>query len=421
VDCIVINGGNSLKGEVSVSGSKNAALPIMVATLLADGCHKISGIPNLRDINTLAKLLTHLGAEIHFNENMEVNVHNINVFDAPYELVRTMRASFLVIGPLIARFGKARVSLPGGCAIGVRPVDIHIKGLEAMGVKIDIDQGYVTASCDELKGAHISLDMPTVGGTENIIMTACLAKGMTVIENAAREPEIIDLVDALRTMGAKITGEGTGTITIEGVSKLNPLNYTVIPDRIEAGTFMVAAGITGGDIYIKNCPVKYMGATIDKLRETGLVIEEENGLVHVSSRGKINSVEITTNPYPGFPTDMQAQMMAILSIADGTSTIRETIFENRFIHVAELDRLGASIKVEHDTAIIGGVEKLNGATVMATDLRASASLILSGLVAEGKTTVLRVYHLDRGYDCLEEKLKLLGADMYRTKEEEDDI
>jgi UDP-N-acetylglucosamine 1-carboxyvinyltransferase len=416
VDCIVINGGNPLKGEVSVSGSKNAALPIMVATLLADGCHKISGIPNLRDINTLANLLTHLGAEIQFNEDVEVKTNNISVFDAPYELVRTMRASFLVIAPLIARLGKARVSLPGGCAIGVRPVDIHIKGLEAMGVKIDIDQGYVIAVCDELKGAHIILDMPTVGGTENIIMTACLAKGTTVIENAAREPEIIDLVDALKTMGAKITGEGTGTITIEGVSKLNPLNYTVMPDRIEAGTFMVAAGITRGDIYIKNCPVKYMGATIDKLRETGIVIEEENGLVHVTSSGKINSVEITTNPYPGFPTDMQAQMMAILSIADGTSVIRETIFENRFIHVAELDRLGASIKVEHDTAIIGGVEKLNGATVMATDLRASASLILSGLIAEGKTTVLRVYHLDRGYDCLEEKLKLLGADMYRTKE-----
>jgi UDP-N-acetylglucosamine 1-carboxyvinyltransferase len=418
VDCIVINGGNPLKGEVSVSGSKNAALPIMVATLLADGCHKISGIPDLMDINTLAKLLTHLGAEIQFNENMEVKTHNISVFDAPYELVRTMRASFLVIGPLIARLGKARVSLPGGCAIGVRPVDIHIKGLEAMGVKIDIDQGYVTASCDELKGAHIILDMPTVGGTENIIMTACLAKGTTVIENAAREPEVIDLVEALKTMGAKITGEGTGIITIEGVSKLNPLNYTVIPDRIEAGTFMVAAGISKGDIYIKNCPVKYMGATIDKLRETGIVIEEENGLVHVSSSGKINSVEITTNPYPGFPTDMQAQMMAILSIADGTSIIRETIFENRFIHVAELDRLGASIKVEHDTAIINGVEKLKGATVMATDLRASASLILSGLIAEGKTTVLRVYHLDRGYDCLEEKLKLLGADMFRTKEDD---
>ncbi len=416
MDCIVINGGKSLKGEVSVSGSKNAALPIIVATLLANGNHKISGVPNLRDINTLAKLLTHLGAEIQFNENMEVNTHNINVFDAPYELVRTMRASFLVIGPLVARFGKARVSLPGGCAIGVRPVDIHIKSLEAMGVNIDIEQGYVTASCDELKGAHIYLDMPTVGGTENIIMTACLAKGTTVIENAAREPEIIDLVGALRTMGAQITGEGTGTIKIEGVLKLNPLNYAVIPDRIEAGTFMVAAGITGGDIFINNCPIKYMGATIDKLRETGIVIEEENGLVHVLSSGKINCVEVTTKPYPGFPTDMQAQMMALLSLADGTSIIRETIFENRFIHVAELDRLGASIKVEHDTAIIGGVKKLKGATVMATDLRASASLILSGLVAEGKTTVLRVYHLDRGYDCLEEKLKLLGADIYRTSE-----
>lgn len=418
MDCIVINGGNPLKGVVSVSGSKNAALPIMVATLLAEGTHKISGVPNLRDINTLAKLLTHLGAEIQFNQNMDVKTHNINVYDAPYELVRTMRASFLVIGPLIARFGKARVSLPGGCAIGVRPVDIHIKGLEAMGVKIDIDQGYVTAYCDELTGAHIILDMPTVGGTENIIMTACLAKGTTVIENAAREPEIIDLADALKTMGAKITGEGSGTITIEGVAKLNPLNYKVMPDRIEAGTFMVAAGITGGDVQIKNCPVKYMGATIDKLRETGIVIEEVNGLVHVQSNGKINSVEITTSPYPGFPTDMQAQMTALLSIADGTSIVRETIFENRFIHVAELDRLGANIKVEHDTAIIGGVKKLKGATVMATDLRASASLVLSGLVAEGKTTVLRVYHLDRGYDCLEEKLKLLGADMYRTKEDD---
>ena len=418
MDCIVINGGNPLKGEVNVSGSKNAALPIMVATLLAEGCHKISGVPNLRDIHTLAKLLTHLGAEIQFNEDMEVNTRNINVYDAPYELVRTMRASFLVIGPLIARFGKARVSLPGGCAIGVRPVDIHIKGLEAMGVRIDIDQGYVTANCEDLKGAHIILDMPTVGGTENIIMTACLAKGTTVIENAAREPEIIDLVDALKTMGAKITGEGTSTIIIEGVEKLSPLNYTVMSDRIEAGTFMVAAGITGGDVRIKNCPVKYMGATIDKLRETGIFIEEENELVRVSSNGKVAPVEITTSPYPGFPTDMQAQMTAILSIADGTSTIRETIFENRFIHVAELDRLGANIKVEHDTAIIGGVEKLKGATVMATDLRASASLILSGLVAEGKTTVLRVYHLDRGYDRLEEKLKLLGADMYRTKEDD---
>ncbi len=416
MDCIVINGGKALTGNVTVSGSKNAALPIMVATLLADGVHTIKSIPKLRDITTLTKLLNHLGSEIEHNDEMVIKVNKVKTFEAPYELVRTMRASFLVIGPLIARFGKARVSLPGGCAIGVRPVDIHIKGLEAMGVKVEIDQGYVTASCDELKGAHISLDMPTVGGTENIIMTACLAKGTTIIENAAREPEIVDLAAALKTMGAKISGEGTDTVKIEGVEKLKPLNYTVMPDRIEAGTFMVAAGITGGDIKIKNCPVKYMGAIIDKLKETGLKIEDIDGLVKVSCNSKINKAEITTNPYPGFPTDMQAQIMAMLSIAVGTSTIRETIFENRFIHVAELDRLGASIKVEHDTAIIEGVGKLKGATVMASDLRASASLILSGLVAEGETTVLRVYHLDRGYDCLEDKLKMLGADIYRTKE-----
>ena len=416
MDCIVIKGGKKLKGNVTVSGSKNASLPIMVATLLADGLHTIKSIPMLRDITTLTKLLDHLGAKIDYADDMRIEINDINTFEAPYELVRTMRASFLVIGPLVARFGKARVSLPGGCAIGVRPVDIHIKGLEAMGVKVEIDQGYVTAYCDELKGAHISLDMPTVGGTENIMMTACLAKGTTIIENAAREPEIVDLAAALITMGAKISGQGTDTIIIEGVEKLNPLNYTVMPDRIEAGTFMVAAGITGGDIKMKNCPVKFMGAIIDKLRETGLEIEENNGLVHVTCKDTIKKVEITTNPYPGFPTDMQAQIMAMLSIADGTSIMRETIFENRFIHVAELDRLGASIKVEHDTAIISGVKKLTGATVMATDLRASASLILSGLVAEGETTVLRVYHLDRGYDSLEDKLKLLGADIYRTKE-----
>ncbi len=416
MDCIVIKGGKKLKGNVTVSGSKNASLPIMVATLLADGIHIIKNIPMLRDITTLMKLLDHLGAKIDYVDDMRIKINDINTFEAPYELVRTMRASFLVIGPLVARFGKARVSLPGGCAIGVRPVDIHIKGLEAMGVKVEIDQGYVTAYCDELKGAHISLDMPTVGGTENIMMTACLAKGTTIIENAAREPEIVDLAAALITMGAKISGQGTDTIIIEGVEKLNPLNYTVMPDRIEAGTFMVAAGITGGDIKMKNCPVKFMGAIIDKLRETGLEIEENNGLVHVTCKDTIKKVEITTNPYPGFPTDMQAQIMAMLSIADGTSIMRETIFENRFIHVAELDRLGASIKVEHDTAIISGVKKLTGATVMATDLRASASLILSGLVAEGETTVLRVYHLDRGYDSLEDKLKLLGADIYRTKE-----
>ena len=287
MDCIVIKGGKKLKGNVTVSGSKNASLPIMVATLLADGIHIIKNIPMLRDITTLMKLLDHLGAKIDYVDDMRIKINDINTFEAPYELVRTMRASFLVIGPLVARFGKARVSLPGGCAIGVRPVDIHIKGLEAMGVKVEIDQGYVTAYCDELKGAHISLDMPTVGGTENIMMTACLAKGTTIIENAAREPEIVDLAAALITMGAKISGQGTDTIIIEGVEKLNPLNYTVMPDRIEAGTFMVAAGITGGDIKMKNCPVKFMGAIIDKLRETGLEIEENNGLVHVTCKDTI--------------------------------------------------------------------------------------------------------------------------------------
>lgn len=419
MDSIIINGGNRLNGEVTVSGSKNAALPIMVATLLAKGRHLIKGVPKLRDITTLSNLLKHLGAEIDFDRDMNINTESINVQEAPYELVRTMRASFLVIGPLIARFGKARVSLPGGCAIGVRPVDIHIKALEAMGARVEIEQGYVTAECNELHGAHITLDMPTVGGTENIIMCACLAQGTTVIENAAREPEIIDLVSALKTMGARITGEGSGTITITGVSSLSPLHYEIMPDRIEAGTFMTAAAITGGDIIINNCPLNYMSATVDKLKEAGLsIFESSDRQVRASAERRLNSIEITTNPYPGFPTDMQAQMMALLSVADGTSIIRETIFENRFIHVAELDRLGANIKVEHDTAIIVGVDKLKGATVMATDLRASASLILSGLIAEGKTTVLRVYHLDRGYDSLEDKLKLLGADIYRVRKSE---
>jgi len=416
VDNIIINGGKRLTGEVHISGSKNAALPILVATLLAKGRHIIKGVPKLGDITTLSDLLKHLGAEINFDQDMIVDTQNINVLEAPYELVRTMRASFLVIAPLIARFGRARVSLPGGCAIGVRPVDIHIKALEAMGARVEIEQGYVTATCRELHGTHIILDMPTVGGTENIIMCACLANGTTIIENAAREPEIIDLVYALRNMGARISGEGTGTITIDGVSTLSPLNYKIMPDRIEAGTFMTAAGITGGNIKISNCPVNYMRATIDKLKEAGLIINETaEKQVQISADNGINAIEITTSPYPGFPTDMQAQMMAMLSVANGTSIIKETIFENRFIHVAELDRLGANIKVEHDTAIIAGVKRLKGATVMATDLRASASLILSGLIAEGKTTVLRVYHLDRGYDSLENKLKQLGADIYRVR------
>ena len=416
MDCIVINGGRALSGEVTVSGSKNSALPIIAATLLSSGRHRISGVPGLRDINTMKNLLEHLGAEISGSDELIVNNENINSFEAPYELVKTMRASFLVLGPLLARFGRARVSLPGGCAIGLRPVDIHIKGFEAMGVKVNIDQGYVSASCEQLKGARILFDKPTVGGTENIMMAAGLANGTTSIENAAREPEVVELARAMRKMGARIRGEGTDTIVIEGVRELSPLTYEVMPDRIEAGTLMVAAGIAGGDICIKNCPVRYMGSTIEKLRETGLVIEEEKDNIRVRRNDIMKPVEVTTSSYPGFPTDMQAQIMALLTIAEGASIIRETIFENRFIHVAELDRMGANIKVERDSAIVVGVKQLIGASVMATDLRASASLILAGLAANGTTVVSRIYHLDRGYDSLEKKLQALGADIYREKE-----
>ncbi len=418
MDCIVVQGGKKLSGEVTVSGAKNSALAIMAATLLTGGTHRIAGVPALRDITTMKRLLGHLGAGVEGSDQLEIVTDAIETFEAPYDLVKTMRASFLVLGPLVARFGRAVVSLPGGCAIGVRPVDMHIKAFEAMGVTVAIDKGYVHAACDELKGARILFDMPTVGGTENIMMAATLAKGTTVIENAAREPEIVDLACALRNMGARIEGDGTDRITIQGVRELTPLSHTVMPDRIEAGTLMVAAGITGGTVVIKNCPVPVMGSTIDKLREIGLIIEEGQNELRVSRNGALRHVEVTTNPHPGFPTDMQAQIMALLTLADGTSIIRETIFENRFIHVAELDRMGANIKVEHDTAIIAGAQTLQGTTVMATDLRASASLILAGLAAQGTTVVSRVYHLDRGYDRLEKKLQGLGADIHREKEKQ---
>ena len=415
MDTIIVNGGKPLLGEVTVSGAKNSALPVMVATLLASGVSRIHGVPDLSDIRTMKKLLEHLGAVFTDSEGLVIDTGNITGFEAPYDLVRTMRASFLVLGPLVARFGKARVSLPGGCAIGLRPVDIHIKALEAMGVDIDIDQGYVNASCPRIKGAHILLDMPTVGGTENIMLAACLAQGITTIENAAREPEIIDLAHALRKMGARINGEGTDTIVIHGVNNLCPLEFKIMPDRIEAGTLLVASAITGGDICIKNCPVSSMGSIVEKLKEAGMEIDLDKTEISIRRRGSINPVEITTNPYPGFPTDMQAQMMALLCLAEGVSVIRETIFENRYIHVAELDRMGANIKVERDTAIVSGVEQLRGASVMASDLRASASLIIAGLAAQGTTTISRVYHLDRGYDSLEKKLQGLGADVYRQK------
>lgn len=419
MDVIEIRGGRPLAGEVTVSGAKNSALCIMPAMLLAAGTHTVRGVPELRDITTMKRLLAHLGAEISGGDTMVCDTDSIKNLEAPYELVKTMRASFLVLGALVARFGSARVSLPGGCAIGVRPVDLHIKALEAMGVKIGIEQGYVSAACKELRGAHIIFDMPTVGGTEHIMMTATLARGDTIIENAAREPEIVDLAQALRAMGARIQGDGTSTITVQGVTSLAPLSYTVMPDRIEAGTLMVAGGITGGDMTIRNCPIQHMSSTIDKLRESGLSITEiDPATVHVCRKGWLHPLDVATNPYPGFPTDMQAQVMALLTLARGSSIMRETIFENRFIHVAELDRMGAKIKVEHDTAFVTGVDRLQGAHVMASDLRASASLILAGLAARGTTVVHRVYHLDRGYLHLEKKLRRLGADIERKNEQE---
>lgn len=416
MECIVINGGRSLRGRTEASGAKNSALAVMAATLLSSGEHRIRGVPDLRDISTMRKLLEHLGVSIEGTSELLLDATHIDIVDAPYELVKTMRASFLVLGPLLARFGNARVSLPGGCAIGLRPVDIHIRALEAMGAEIQIENGYVNAVCERMHGARILFDMPTVGGTENVMMAACLADGVTVIENAAREPEIIDLAKALRSAGARIAGDGTGTITIEGVRELAPIVHTVMPDRIEAGTLLIAGAITGGDITVGNCPLEYMGATIEKLREIGCTVDESGCSARIRVNGTLRPIEVTTSPYPGFPTDMQAQFMALLTLAQGTSLMRETVFENRFIHVAELDRMGAHIRVERDCAVVTGVAGLAGARVMASDLRASASLVLAGLAAGGTTVVSRIYHLDRGYEALENKLQLLGADIRRQPE-----
>jgi len=416
MECIIINGGRALQGRIAASGAKNSALAIMAATLLSAGEHRISGVPDLRDIATMKRLLEHLGVRISGTADLALDATHIDSVDAPYALVKTMRASFLVLGPLLARFGNARVSLPGGCAIGLRPVDIHIKALEAMGAQITIENGYVNASCERMRGARILFDMPTVGGTENVMMAACLADGVTVIENAAREPEITDLALALRSAGARISGDGTGTITIEGVRALAPIVHTVMPDRIEAGTLLIAGAITAGDVTVENCPAEYMGATLEKLRDIGCSIDESERSVRVRVNGSLKPVEVTTSPYPGFPTDMQAQLMSLLTLAEGTSLIRETVFENRFIHVAELDRMGAHIRVERDCAVVTGVEQLEGARVMASDLRASACLILAGLAARGTTVVSRIYHLDRGYEALEEKLRLIGADIRRERE-----
>jgi UDP-N-acetylglucosamine 1-carboxyvinyltransferase len=417
VEKIAIRGGVPLRGEISVGGSKNAALPIMVASLLSSGKSIISNIPSLRDITTMGDLLKGLGADFRFHKDRVVlNTESISSIEAPYDLVRTMRASVLVLGPLVARTGEARVSLPGGCAIGARPINLHLMGLRKMGAEIDLSGGYIRARAKRLKGVSLSFDIPTVTGTENLMMAASLAEGETVIENAACEPEVVDLANALISMGARISGVGSKLVSIRGVSSLKPLDYRIIPDRIEAGTFLVAAGITGGEVMIKGCSNPFhLESVINKLMDAGLQITDKGSGLSVKGTGRVNPVDVKTMPYPGFPTDMQAQFMALMSIADGTSVITESIFENRFMHVAEIKRMGADIKVEGATATINGVKSLKGAPVMATDLRASASLVLAGLAAEGETVVDRVYHLDRGYEKIEEKLKLLGADIRRIR------
>ena len=415
MDKLIIHGGRRLEGAIEVSGAKNAALPLLFATLLAPGPHRIGNLPRLRDITTAERLLAELGAKVQ-SENgiLSVATDQIKSMEAPYELVRTMRASVLVLGPLLARYGKARVSLPGGCAIGARPINLHLKGLEAMGAEIQLDHGYVEASAAQLKGARIHFDIPTVGGTENLMMAATLAKGTTVLENAAREPEIVDLARALQGMGAIIEGEGTDTITIDGVDELTPMAYRVMPDRIEAGTFLVSAAMTGGRVGVMGGRPEHMDALLSKLEEAGATIEVDRDTLWVQGPDEINSVNIKTQPHPGFPTDMQAQFMAMMTLGKGTSMITEAVFENRFMHVCELQRMGADISIEGHTATVKGVDSLLGAPVMATDLRASACLVLAGLAADNTTEISRIYHLDRGYEKLEEKFRSLGADIERV-------
>jgi UDP-N-acetylglucosamine 1-carboxyvinyltransferase len=417
MDKIVIKGGERLIGDVAVSGSKNATLPIFVASLLTEGVNVLHHVPDLMDTRTVMKVLANLGVKTwKEGEACYLDASQASNYEAPYELVKTMRASVLVLGPLVARMRRATVSLPGGCAIGARPINLHLMGLEALGAKIELRHGYIDARADGLKGASISFDIPTVTGTENLMMAATLAKGKTTLQNAAMEPEVVELAHVLNKMGAKIKGMGTRVIEIEGVASLRATEHTVIPDRIEAGTLMIAAGLTRGNIRLRNCPLHHMEAMINKLRESGMEIESEGDSVRVAGSRRIRSVDVKTAPYPGFPTDMQAQFMVLMSLSRGLSVISETIFENRFIHVSELRRMGADIRIEGNSAVIQGKENLSGAPVMATDLRASASLILAGLAAEGVTEVSRVYHLDRGYEGLDRKLTKLGANIKRVKE-----
>jgi len=416
VDKLVIQGGAPLSGEVRVSGAKNAALPLMCASLLTTEPMRLSNVPHLKDVTTMIELLGRMGVGVTIGDNMriEVDARGLTTPVAPYELVKTMRASILVLGPLLARHGEARVSLPGGCAIGARPVNLHIAGLEAMGAEIAMEGGYIQARAGRLEGARIVLDTVTVTGTENLMMAATLAHGRTVIENAAREPEVVDLAGFLNAMGASVFGAGTDTIIIEGRDRLGGCEHEVLPDRIETGTFLVAGAITGGRVRVRDTRPDHLDAVLAKLREAGAVVETGADWVAVNMQGRRPvSVDVRTAPYPGFPTDMQAQFAALDSVADGVGTIVETIFENRYMHMFELRRLGADGRLEGHTAMIHGVPRLSGAPVMATDLRASASLVLAGLVAEGTTDVQRIYHIDRGYECIEEKLRQLGASIRR--------
>ncbi|MFN2339198.1 MAG: UDP-N-acetylglucosamine 1-carboxyvinyltransferase [Gammaproteobacteria bacterium] len=417
MDKLIISGGGPLHGEIRISGAKNAVLPILASTLLADGPVTVRNVPHLHDVTTTMELLGRMGVELVVDERMSIvaDPRTIRDFSAPYELVRTMRASILVLGPLLARHGRADVSLPGGCAIGTRPVDQHIKGLKAMGASIEVEGGYIRARVERLKGARVVMDMVTVTGTENLMMAAALAQGTSLIENAAREPEVIDLANCLNQMGAKITGAGTDTIEIEGVDNLSGTDYRVLPDRIETDTFLVAAAVTGGQIRVKDARPDTLDAVLQALREAGARVEVGEDWIELDMEGRRpQAVSVRTAPYPAFPTDMQAQFTVLNAIAEGSGTITETVFENRFMHVQEMQRMGAKLRVEGNTCISTGVPRLKAAPVMATDLRASASLVLAGLVADGDTVVDRIYHIDRGYECIEEKLGQLGARIRRV-------
>jgi UDP-N-acetylglucosamine 1-carboxyvinyltransferase len=421
MDKIIIQGGKRLAGEVSVSGSKNAALPVLMSSLLTSEPCTYQRVPHLADVRTTLKLLSGLGDKndnqswLNGADDLTLQANRIDKLEAAYELVKTMRASFLVLGPLVTRFGRARVSTPGGCAIGARPINLHLKGLEALGATIEQSHGYVEAKATRLRGAKIYLDLPSVGATENLMMAATLAEGTTTIENAAKEPEIDDLASVLNEMGARVQGAGTNILQIEGVDILHGTSHRIIPDRIEAGSFVIAAAITGGDVWVRGARADHLEAFLVKLKEAGVVYTAGDDGIRVQRNGKINGIDVTTLPYPGFPTDLQAQMMALMAVADGVSVVTETIFENRFMHAQELDRMGAQIKLEGNRAVVHGVRELSGAPVMASDLRASVALVLAGLVANGNTEVSRVYHLDRGYEQIEKKLSRLGAQIERVK------